>query len=104
MLVSGLNERDSSKCGLQSKSKIGARRKPFDRSSCSDTRQDLTWACRHCGTGRSGHDARTARAITLDHLRRYASLPIEEDFFVNYGFVPRVTCALMHPRSNFGTA
>jgi uncharacterized protein len=30
---------------------------------------------------------------------RYAKLPIEEDFFVNYGFVPRATHALMHPRS-----
>ena len=34
-----------------------------------------------------------------DLERRYASLPIEEDFFVNYGFVPRATQALMHPRT-----
>lgn len=34
-----------------------------------------------------------------DLERRYASLPIEEDFFVNYGFVPRATHALMHPRT-----
>jgi uncharacterized protein YcaQ len=33
-----------------------------------------------------------------DLERRYASLPIEEDFFVNYGFLPRDTQALMHPR------
>jgi uncharacterized protein YcaQ len=26
-------------------------------------------------------------------------LPIEEDFFVNYGFLPRATAALMHPRA-----
>jgi uncharacterized protein len=33
--------------------------------------------------------------------RRYAKLPIEEDFFVNYGFLPRATQALMHPRTPF---
>ena len=31
--------------------------------------------------------------------RRYAKLPIEEDFFINYGFLPRETQALMHPRT-----
>jgi hypothetical protein len=30
---------------------------------------------------------------------RYPRLAIEEDFFVNYGFLPRATQALMHPRS-----
>jgi len=30
--------------------------------------------------------------------RRYVELPIEEDFFVNYGFLPREHHALMHPR------
>jgi len=30
---------------------------------------------------------------------RYAKLPIEEDFFVNYGFLPRATQQLMHPRT-----
>jgi uncharacterized protein len=34
-----------------------------------------------------------------DLERRYAKLGIEEDFFVNYGFLPRSTQALMHPRS-----
>ena len=34
-----------------------------------------------------------------DLERRYAKLEIEEDFFVNYGFLPRSTHALMHPRS-----
>ncbi len=34
-----------------------------------------------------------------DLERRYARLPIEEDFFVNYGFLPRETLALMHPRT-----
>jgi len=34
-----------------------------------------------------------------DLERRYAKLPIEEDFFVNYGFVPRGLHALMHPRT-----
>ncbi len=31
---------------------------------------------------------------------RYATLPIEEDFFINYGFVTRRLQALMHPRAN----
>ena len=33
-----------------------------------------------------------------DLERRYPQLPIEEDFLVNYGFVPRATHHLMHPR------
>ena len=36
------------------------------------------------------------RAGDLD--RRYPMLDIEEDFFVNYGFLPRAHHALMHPR------
>ena len=34
-----------------------------------------------------------------DLERRYPRLPVEEDFFVNYGFLPRATLALMHPRT-----
>ena len=34
-----------------------------------------------------------------DLERHYPKLGIEEDFFVNYGFVPRETHALMHPRT-----
>jgi uncharacterized protein YcaQ len=34
-----------------------------------------------------------------DLERRYSKLPIEEDFFINYGFVPRAVHALMHPRT-----
>jgi uncharacterized protein len=34
-----------------------------------------------------------------DLERRYSELDIEEDFFVNYGFMPRHTKSLMHPRS-----
>jgi uncharacterized protein YcaQ len=34
-----------------------------------------------------------------DLERQYEHLPIEEDFFVNYGFLPRATHALMHPRT-----
>lgn len=34
-----------------------------------------------------------------DLERRYARLGIEEDFFVNYGFLPRAHHALMHPRA-----
>ncbi|WP_447934901.1 DNA glycosylase AlkZ-like family protein [Stenotrophomonas lactitubi] len=33
-----------------------------------------------------------------DLERRYSRLPIEEDFLVNYGFLPREHLALMHPR------
>jgi len=34
-----------------------------------------------------------------DLERRYPRLAIEEDFFVNYGFLPRGTQALLHPRA-----
>ena len=34
-----------------------------------------------------------------DLERRYDGLDIEEDFFVNYGFLPRAHHALMHPRT-----
>lgn len=34
-----------------------------------------------------------------DLEQRYAKLPVEEDFFVNYGFVTRDLHALMHPRA-----
>ncbi|MFT3817935.1 MAG: crosslink repair DNA glycosylase YcaQ family protein [Rubrivivax sp.] len=43
------------------------------------------------------HRVRDYRAGDLE--RRYPRLAIEEDFFVNYGFVPRATHHLMHPRS-----
>ena len=33
-----------------------------------------------------------------DLERRYPQLRIEEDFFVNYGFLPRAHHELMHPR------
>ena len=33
-----------------------------------------------------------------DLERRYPRLPLEEDFFVNYGFLPREHHQLMHPR------
>jgi uncharacterized protein len=33
-----------------------------------------------------------------DLEQRYPTLGLEEDFFVNYGFLPRATQALMHPR------
>ena len=49
--------------------------------------QDLT--LRHRVTGYRAGDLEA----------RYARLDIEEDFFVNYGFLPRATQALMHPRS-----
>src|SRR3954453_17080403 len=42
------------------------------------------------------HRVRNYRAGDLE--RRYPRLPIEEDFFVNYGFLPRRLQALMHPR------
>lgn len=34
-----------------------------------------------------------------DLERRYEDLDVEEDYFVNYGFVPRRHLALMHPRT-----
>src|SRR5678815_514532 len=37
-----------------------------------------------------------------DLERSYSRLPVEEDFFVNYGFVPRAVYRLMHPRSGLG--
>ena len=43
------------------------------------------------------HRVRHYRAGDLE--RRYAQLPIEEDFFINYGFLPQAVHALMHPRS-----
>jgi hypothetical protein len=42
------------------------------------------------------HRVRDYRAGDLE--RRYAKLEIEEDFFINYGFVSRELQALMHPR------
>jgi len=44
------------------------------------------------------HRVRNYRAGDLE--RRYVELGIEEDFFINYGFVTRSLQALMHPRSN----
>jgi uncharacterized protein YcaQ len=38
------------------------------------------------------------RAGDLD--AKYHALPVEEDFFINYGFVTRELQALMHPRSS----
>jgi uncharacterized protein YcaQ len=43
------------------------------------------------------HRVTNYRAGDLE--RRYPRLPIEEDFFINYGFVPRDLHALMHPRT-----
>jgi uncharacterized protein YcaQ len=43
------------------------------------------------------HRVRGYRAGDLE--RRYPRLGIEEDFFVNYGFMPRHTHVLMHPRA-----
>lgn len=44
------------------------------------------------------HRVNNYRAGDLE--RRYTSLDIEEDFFVNYGYVTRTLQSLMHPRSN----
>ena len=44
------------------------------------------------------HRVKNYRAGDLE--RNYTKLGIEEDFFVNYGFVTRSLQALMHPRSN----
>ncbi len=42
------------------------------------------------------HRVQNYRAGDLE--RRYPKLPIEEDCLVNYGFLPRQTLALLHPR------
>jgi uncharacterized protein len=39
-----------------------------------------------------------------DLERRYPTLDIDEDCLVNYGFMPRATAALMHPRSGLKRA
>jgi len=39
-----------------------------------------------------------------DLERRYSSLDVDEDFFINYGFVTRKLQALMHPRSELAAA
>ena len=44
------------------------------------------------------HRVKGYRAGDLE--RRYASLGIEEDIFVNYGFVPSAVHVLMHPRAD----
>ena len=44
------------------------------------------------------HRVKDYRAGDLE--RRYTSLDIEEDFFVNYGYVARSLESLMHPRFN----
>jgi len=44
------------------------------------------------------HRVKNYRAGDLE--RRYASLGVHEDFFINYGFVTGELQALMHPRSN----
>jgi uncharacterized protein len=43
------------------------------------------------------HRVRNYRAGDLE--RRYARLDVEEDFFINYGFLPRAVQVLMHPRT-----
>lgn len=43
------------------------------------------------------HRVKGYRAGDLE--RRYPALDVEEDFFVNYGFMPRSIQTLMHPRS-----
>ena len=42
------------------------------------------------------HRVKNYRAGDLE--RRYRELGIEEDFFINYGFVTREVQALMHPQ------
>lgn len=42
------------------------------------------------------HRVKDYRAGELE--RRYPRLAIEEGFFINYGFLPRSTVALLHPR------
>src|SRR5712691_11544801 len=46
------------------------------------------------------HRVQGYRAGDLE--RRYVELGLEEDFFLNYGFLTRSLQALMHPRSDCG--
>lgn len=46
------------------------------------------------------HRAKDYQAGDLE--RRYTNLGVEEDFFINYGFVTRELQSLMHPRSESG--
>src|SRR3984893_14236527 len=46
------------------------------------------------------HRVKDYRAGDLERI--YAKLGVEEDFFINYGFVTRSLQALMHPRSDTG--
>src|SRR6202166_1172267 len=46
------------------------------------------------------HRVKNYRAGDLE--RRYGKLGLEEDFFLNYGFLTRSVQALMHPRSDCG--
>lgn len=46
------------------------------------------------------HRVKAYRAGDLE--RRYSKLGVEEDFFINYGFVTRELQVLMHPRSDSG--
>ena len=47
------------------------------------------------------HRVKGYRAGDLE--RAYPRLPVEEDFFINHGFLPRDVHALMHPRSGYRT-
>ncbi len=42
---------------------------------------------------------RVAGYVAGELERRYPRLAVEEDFFINYGFLPRATQALLHPRA-----
>jgi uncharacterized protein YcaQ len=48
------------------------------------------------------HRVRNYRAGDLE--RRYQALDVDEDFFINYGFVSREVSALMHPRQGLPPA
>jgi uncharacterized protein YcaQ len=45
------------------------------------------------------HRVKNYRAGDLEHL--YSTLDVEEDFFINYGFVSRSLQLLMHPRTHY---
>src|SRR5215470_14034625 len=44
------------------------------------------------------HRVKNDRAGDLE--QQYTKLGVEEDFFVNYGFITKAVQALMHPRSD----
>jgi len=85
-----------------SPSLVNLRRYAIDRSLFPPT--SLSRAVTRLGFVQADPIRAPARAqdLILRHrvrdYRHYSSLEIEEDYFINYGFMPRLHSALLHPR------